>query len=661
MTATVTQPRPFEGVVAPTRRKHWEYYALAALLVGTAIAYIWGLGAAGWANSFYSAAVQAGSVSWKAFFFGSSDAANSITVDKPPASLWVIALSVRLFGLSSWSILIPQALLGVGSVALLWASIRRYFGAAAGLLAGLVLALTPVAVLMFRFNNPDALLVFLMIGAVWALLRAVEDGRTRWLVAAGVFVGFGFLTKQLAVMLIVPALALTYLLAGPPKLGERLWQLLAAGVAVVCLAGWWLLAVELWPTSSRPWIGGSQNNSILELTLGYNGLGRLSGDEAGSVNPGSVNPGNMPGSEGLGQGGPGAGMWGSPGITRMFQPEQGGQIAWLIPAALILLIVGIMLRGRAPRIDARRAALIAWGGWLLVTGVVFSLMAGIFHAYYTVALAPAVAALVGAGSVVAWEQRDRLWVRLALAGTLGVTAATAWVLLGRTADFVPWLRWVIVAIAIVVVVLLISRAQLSRRLTVVAILASLAVGLAGPIAYGAETISRPRSGAIVSAGPNVGFGGGGPGGMGGPRKGRPMPPNGGMAAAMEGMMGGAGGGLLNASSPSERIVMMLEHDADAFTWVAATTGAMSASGYQLVTEEPVMPIGGFNGSDPSPTLDQFKQYVSDGMVHYYIASGMDRMSSGSGGSGQIAEWVAANFTKTEVDGVTLYDLTIPKG
>lgn len=661
MTATMTEPRPFEGMVVPTRRKHWEYYALAVLLVGAAFAYIWGLGSAGWANSFYSAAVQAGSVSWKAFFFGSSDAANSITVDKPPASLWVMALSVRLFGLSSWSILIPQALLGVGSVALLWASIRRYFGAAAGLLAGLVLALTPVAVLMFRFNNPDALLVFLMIGAVWALLHAVEDGRTRWLVAAGVFVGFGFLTKQLAEMLIVPALASTYLLAGPPKLGKRLWQLLAAGVSVVCSAGWWLLAVELWPTSSRPWIGGSQNNSILELTLGYNGLGRLSGDEAGSVTPG-----NMPGAEGLGAGGPGGGMWGSPGITRMFQPEQGGQIAWLIPAALILLIVGIMLRGRAPRVDPRRAALIVWGGWLLVTGLVFSFMAGIFHAYYTVALAPAIAALVGAGSVLAWEHRDRLWVRLALAATLGATAATAWVLLGRTADFVPWLRWVIVGIAIVVVVLLISRAQLSRRLTVVAILASLAAGLAGPIAYGAETISKPRSGAIVSAGPNVGFGGGpggmvGPGGMRGLGRDRPMPPNGGMPGAMEAMMGGAGGGLLNSSSPSERIVTTLEHDAEAFTWVAATTGAMSASGYQLATEEPVLPIGGFNGSDPSPTLDQFKEFVSDGKVHYYIASGMDRMGSGSGGSGQIAEWVAANFTKTEVDGVTLYDLTIPKG
>ena len=181
----------------PQRQVRWEPWALGVLLVGTGVAYIWGLGASGWANSFYAAAVQAGSVSWKAFFFGSSDAANSITVDKPPMSLWLMSLSVRIFGLNSWAMLVPQALLGVGSVALLWGTVRRYFGAAAGLLAGLVLALTPVAALMFRFNNPDALLVLLMIAAVWAMMRAVQDGRTRWLVLVGIFCGFGFLTKAI--------------------------------------------------------------------------------------------------------------------------------------------------------------------------------------------------------------------------------------------------------------------------------------------------------------------------------------------------------------------------------------------------------------------------------------------------------------------------------
>ena len=265
---------------APFRRApHWETPAAIALIVGTAVAYLVNLSASGWGNSFYAAAVQAGSQSWTAFFFGSSDAANSITVDKPPMSLWVMGLSVRLFGLNSWSVLAPQVIIGAASVALLWRTVRRHAGPAAGLLAGLTLALTPVAALMFRFDNPDALLVLLMIVAVWAALRAVDDGRTRWLVVAGVAVGAGFLTKQLQVMLVVPPIALTYLLAGPVSLPRRLGQLVAALGAAVVTAGWWIAVVELWPASSRPWIGGSQNNSILELTLGYNGLGRLNGEE----------------------------------------------------------------------------------------------------------------------------------------------------------------------------------------------------------------------------------------------------------------------------------------------------------------------------------------------------------------------------------------------
>ena len=177
--------------------------------------YLWGLGASGWANSFYSAAAQAGSASWKALFFGSSDAANSITVDKPPAALWIMALSVRIFGLSSWSMLVPQALEGVAAVGLLYPTVRRTSGPAAGLLAGAVLATTPVAALMFRFNNPDALLVLLMVAGAYCLVRALETASTRWLVLVGVLTGFGFLTKMLQALLVVPAFALVYLVAAP--------------------------------------------------------------------------------------------------------------------------------------------------------------------------------------------------------------------------------------------------------------------------------------------------------------------------------------------------------------------------------------------------------------------------------------------------------------
>ncbi|RZL24774.1 MAG: glycosyltransferase family 39 protein [Rhodococcus sp. (in: high G+C Gram-positive bacteria)] len=692
MTATVEQESVVAPLPEPPRSVRWEPWALGALLVGTGVAYIWGLGASGWANSFYAAAVQAGSVSWKAFFFGSSDAANAITVDKPPMSLWLMSLSVRIFGLSSWAMLVPQALLGVGSVALLWATVRRYFGAAAGLLAGLVLALTPVAALMFRFNNPDALLVFLMIAAVWAMMRAVEDGRTRWLVLVGVFCGFGFLTKQLQVMLVVPPLASTYLIAGPPKLGRRVLQLFAALGGLIVSAGWWLAIVELWPADSRPWIGGSQNNSILELTLGYNGLGRLSGNETGSVGGGGAAPGGAGG---------GGGMWGTTGITRLFESAQGGQIAWLIPAALILLVAGIVVRGKAPRVDTQRASFIVWGLWLLVTGLTFSFMAGIFHAYYTVALAPAIAALVGSGSVLLWRRRETVWVRIVLAVSLAATVAMAWVLLGRTPSFVPWLRWTILAVGIVAAAAMLIPAITRGRLAVAVVLAALFTGLAGPSAYAIDTINTPHTGSIVSAGPSVEGGMGGPGGgrggFGGAGDGGTRPtggagatrPTGGAGAAMgtpptgmgqapgvgatpgaavttgtaidgaRGGMGGSAGGLLRGSTPGAAVVEKLEENADQFTWVAAAIGSNSASGYQLATESPVMAIGGFNGSDPSPTLEQFKQYVADGKIHFFIAGGgMGGGMNAEGTATAISTWVTENFTATTVDGVTLYDLTV---
>ncbi|HEX3493523.1 MAG TPA: glycosyltransferase family 39 protein, partial [Streptosporangiaceae bacterium] len=265
MTA-LTLGRPRAGARAtavPAAR--WPRWALAGLLAATALLYLIGLSRNGWANDFYSAAVQAGTRSWKAFFFGSFDSSNFITVDKTPASLWVMELSARVFGLSYWSVLVPQALEGVGAVALLYAAVRRWFGPGAGLLAGAALALTPVATLMFRFNNPDALLVLLMTAAAYALVRAVESGRTRWLVLAGALLGFGFLTKMLQAFLVLPGFGLVYLVAGPPRLGRRLWQLAAGLAAMVVAAGWWVAAVMLTPAADRPYVGGSTNDSILQL------------------------------------------------------------------------------------------------------------------------------------------------------------------------------------------------------------------------------------------------------------------------------------------------------------------------------------------------------------------------------------------------------------
>ena len=444
--STTTTPHDVPVTGDPSRRSRrpldWTRPALAVLLVGTGVLYLWGLGESGWANSFYSAAAQAGSESWKAFFFGSSDAANSITVDKTPLSLWPMALSVKIFGLSSWSLLVPQALMGVGTVALLHSTVRRTTGSAvAGLLAGLAMALTPVAVLMFRFNNPDALLTLLLVGSAAATLRAAEAPTSGTSTPSagcrspGPWSGSAFLTKMLQAFLVIPALGLVYLLVASAPLLKRFGHLLVGFAAMIASAGWWVAIVSLWPASSRPYIGGSQDNSILELTLGYNGLGRLTGDEVGSVGGGGKRNG-------------GTGCGAETGIGRLLDSEIGGQIGWLLPTSVLLLVAGFWLTRRAPRTDRVRAGLVLWGTWLLVTAATFSFMAGIFHAYYTVALAPAIAAIIGLGAWLLWEHRTSLVASFLASTAVALTTVLAFFLLGRTDDFVPWLRWAILPVGI---------------------------------------------------------------------------------------------------------------------------------------------------------------------------------------------------------------------
>jgi len=642
----------------------WARPALFALLLATGAFYVIGLTSNGWANSFYSAAVQAGSQSWKAFLFGSSDAGNSITVDKPPASLWVMALSVRIFGLSSFSILLPEVLMGVATVGVVHATVKRCSTAAAGLLAGAVLALTPVAVLMFRFNNPEALLVLLMTLGAWATMRSIEQGSPKWMAIVGVFIGLGFLTKALQVLLVVPFFGLGYVLFANTTLRRRIVGAIVGVGAMLLSAGWWVAIVELIPASMRPYIGGSQDNSFLSVTFGYNGLGRLSGSEVGSV--------------GGGQRGPGSG---TESITRLFTQTIGGQISWLLPTAALLVIAGLAFRGRRPRTDLRRAAYVVWGGWLLVTGLVFSLMAGIFHEYYTVALAPAIAALVGMGACEAWDRRTHWAGRGVLAAAAGTAAGMGFWLLGRTTAYGGWLRWSVLVVGFAAALLLLLTDRLPRFATAVTVGGAVAAALAGPTAYAVTTVTTPHTGSIVTAGPNTG----GPGGMGRggvpgggmPRGGFPGGAPGGLAGGMPGGMppggfpGGSGqtggragangmGGLLNASTPSAEVVAALRAEASSYRWAAATVGSQNAAGLQLGSGEPVMPIGGFNGSDPSPTLDEFKGYVASGDIHYFVGGGGFRGQNGGGNSGnEISSWVQANFTQVSIGGTTMYDLTQP--
>ncbi|WP_082963390.1 glycosyltransferase family 39 protein [Mycolicibacterium peregrinum] len=584
--------------------------AVGLLLAGTAVLYLWNLSISGWANAFYSAAAQAGAENWTAMLFGSSDAGNAITVDKTPAALWVTDLSVRLFGLSSWSVLVPQALMGVGAVAVLYAAVRRAAGPWAGLLAGTVLALTPVAALIFRFNNPDALLVLLLVVAAYCVQRGIEKNSSRWwFVGAGVALGFGFLAKMLQAFLVLPGIAAAALVAGDRPLGRRILDVATAGVAMVLSGGWYLVLVELWPSSSRPYIGGSQHDSILELALGYNGLGRLTGDETGGL--GNLNFDVGPG--------------------RLFGSQMGADIGWLLPAALICLVAGLYLTRRAARTDPARAALILWGGWLLVTALVFSFMNGIVHPYYTVALAPAIGAVIGIGAKLLWQHRTDLRAATAMSGAVLVTVILAAVLLVRNDDAFPWLRAAVAVVGVGAAVLLLMVTRLERPMVRVTAVLAVAACLAGPAAYSIATASAPHTGAIPSVGPSRG--------------------------------GGGFGGMFAAPDPGPTLTVTLAADADRYRWAAAVVGSSNAAGYQLATRAPVMAVGGFNGTDPAPTLDEFQRLVDDGAIHYFIRSRImaggfgGHTPSGSQAATEIAEWVQAHYNPVTVDDVTIYDLT----
>jgi len=601
----------------------WARPALLGLLALTAVAYLVDLTASGYANSFYAAAVQAGTKSWKAFFFGSLDASSFITVDKPPASLWVMELSGRLFGFSSASMLVPQVLEGLAAVGLLYAAVRRWFGAGAGLLAGLMLAITPVAALMFRFNNPDALLVCLLVASAYCLVRALESASTRWLIAVGTLLGFAFLTKMLQAFLVLPGFTLVYAIAAPTTLWRRLRQMLAAGLAILLSCGWWLAIVALVPASSRPMIDGSPDNNIFNLIFGYNGFGRLTGSSGG--------------------GGGGGNFSGSTGVLRLFNDLMGSQASWLLPASALALVAGLVWTRRAPRTDRTRAALLLWGGWLFVTGAVFSFSSGVIHTYYTVALAPAIAALVAIGAVLAWRRREQLAARLLIAATVIITAGWAIVLLNRSSGWQPWLIPLIAVSGAASVAVVLIPAQLWQRLSpgisqthigrAAATLTAVAC-LSGPLAYTVQTVSTAHTGSIPSAGPSSsisgGFGGGAPGGGGfggstsGSARGGFPGSGGGRAGGFGGAGGMGGGGTANAA-----LVKALEQNAGKYKWVAATDGSQNAATLELASGgEAVMAIGGFNNEGGHETLAQFEKYVKAGDIHYYIVS-----SGGAGGGG----------------------------
>jgi 4-amino-4-deoxy-L-arabinose transferase-like glycosyltransferase len=498
---------------------------LAGLLGLAAVLNLWGLSINGWANTYYSAAVRSMTTSWHDFLFASLDKTGLMTVDKPPLSLWVQALSARVFGFHPLSILVPQALMGVAATGLIYDLTRRRFGRPAGFAAGLALATTPVVVAVSRHNNPDELLVLCCVAALWCALRALETGRTKWLVLSGVCVGLGFETKMGVALMMVPGIVAAYLYVAPRGRIKALRQLLAGGVALAVVGLAWPVLVTLTPAADRPWISGTSDNSIWSLIFSYNGVGRIAGQSGG---PAAVGGG----------GGGGGTFGGATGVFRLLQSSLGDQAGWLLGFALVAG-AGVLVASRLRRRDPRTGWLIVLGGAFLTTAIVFSFAKGIFHPYYVSLLAPFTAALIGAGvgQALSGDRSARIVAPLAIAAG----AITELVVLGTLGGQLSWAKPLVVAVAILSALALALR--LSPRVRGAVLAVALAALFAAPATWAAETLGHATSGTFPTGGPasalTGGFGGPpGAGGRGGFGRGQGLPFRGGQGGT--GTPGGAG-------------------------------------------------------------------------------------------------------------------------
>jgi 4-amino-4-deoxy-L-arabinose transferase-like glycosyltransferase len=624
---------------------------LALLLVLAAALNLWSLSKNGLANDYYSAAVRSMSSSWHNFLFASADPSGVMTVDKPPLALWVQALSVRAFGYSSLSMLVPQALMGVASVALVYDLVRRCFGRMGGFVAGLALALTPITVAISRHNNPDALLVLCCVAALWCAARALQDGRTRWLVLAGVCVGLGFETKMLVALVVVPGIALAYFFVAPRGRLRALRQLLAGGAAMVLVGGAWPLLVALTPAADRPWISGTSDNSILSLIFEYNGVGRVDGQSGG---PGGM-AGNMFGGE--------------TGVLRLLNSALGGQDGWLLGFALVSGL-GLLVATRLRRRDRRTSWLVAVGGAFLVTAILFSAASGIFHPYYVSLLAPFAAALVGAGAaqLLAGDRHARLLAPLALAG--GV--ASELLVLHDYPGQMSWLPPVLIAACVVTgLALLMLR---SRPARVAAVVVAMAALLLAPSVWALDTLGHSTTGTFPEGGPaNVqaigargGFGGrgmlgaraGGPPGAGGLRSvggtgsgtAQPLfgsgavtgaggtgstvgtPPGllGGVSAGAGPGGGGFGGGAVGApmgnDSLTKAALAYVKRHGGGTIAVSSQSNAASAI---VASGAKVAGIGGFSGRESDVTVAWLAERVESGAIRWVLAEQTGSFGGGS--------------------------------
>ncbi len=600
----------------------WHRLALAGVLaLATALDFV-RLGQNGWANTYYSAAVRSMLRSWHNFVFASFDPGGLVSVDKPPLALWVEAASAKLLGYSGFAILLPEALAGVAAVWLLYLLVARYFGPLAGLLAALALAVSPVSVAINRDNNPDALFVLLLVAAAWAGARAVESGRLRWLVGCAVLVGLAFNTKMLAAAIVVPGLGLAYLVFARTSLKRRLAHLAVAGGVLAVLSASWIVAVDLTPAADRPYVGSTTDNSALSLALGYNGLGRVTGQEGGTSTGGGL----------------GGAFSGTPGLFRLLNDALGDQGAWLLPLAVVGLVSAAIWAFRRRR--EQLGPLVIVGGWFLAAAVIFSLSDGIIHTYYLSALAPASSALVGIGIVALARdaRRGGPWAALPLLAIV----FTAWlqVALLHRSSYDPWLVPLVVAATVAAAVALVTLAifpEWSARGRVAAAALTVAtVGfLAAPMAWSASTWKTAVSGTFPGAGPSY-LGGTGAGFVAGPFRGASTSDDVDTALA-----------YVESHGATSRFTLIVSSEQEAAPYVIAG--------------KPVSSLGGFTGRETVLTHAYLSMLIRRGEARYFLLGGQGGIGPG-GGANEGASTIESVCTEVSAStwgggtsAATLYD------
>lgn len=603
----------------------WERPALLAILAANATLYSWNLGINGWANYFYSAAVQSGTMDGKAFFFGSSDWGNSITVDKPPLSLWLMGLSVRLFGFSPVAMLLPQVIMGVGTTLLIYLVLRRCVSGVSALFGATVFFTTPIVTLMSRYNNPDPLMLLLMVAAVWFVLRSIETGRGHLFAAAGALLGLAFMTKQLQGMLSVPALGLAFIVFSPQSWPRRLGTTVAGISALVISGGLWMMIVDLIPSHLRPYIGGSPSNSVLELTFAYNGVDRIiSKSEPPTAMQVPVQFRQVDSDAGL---------------LRLLNANYSQEASWLLISALLAVGLIAILWRKIPRAGAVRPLALLSGVWLLTTFLLLSYMGDQIHTYYTATLGPPLALVLGITLNMLISGRNSLLMRIGGAVIALVSLLTAWLVLG-SAEWPSYLPGIVLIVGIGAIAALVIKPPAIKVEFGAAGLLAIAL-LTGPVVTSVANVT-------------VGFNGSNP--VSGVLSKNPAS----ISHLMESMRKGElawAHDIAFGRVPDAQVVEALVGTSGC-TWAAATYASQTAARLQLESGRAVMPLGGFSGSDPSPTLERFKAQVDAGEICYFIQQeAFLEVQSSDTESTAISRWVKENFSSKVLDNTTMYRLT----